>query len=589
MAVTLPVGHDLVADPDHTPGHGHQLHGEPRGPVPLPVLRQGADRLVPALQGAGLDRGQDAAVDGLDDPELDRTDAHPVPAVLLERVEVAVDDQVGAEPLHDERCARSLAPLERGLGHPVAQPAQRGGGREGHRVGVGEGSRLPRSGVGGAQRSGRVHVDEPQVVTAQDVAEPCTGVLGCGHALQPTTVDAHRERWAGWLLDVERLEPGGGQPQGHGQPGVGRRGVGGDGEQAGLLTGRDALTGAVDDHPAAVAGQSPRLDVAVQHRTHRGALDRVQVQAVEPDHATGRTGPTSPIVRTTLASPSARSYSAPTTPRAPERMRSAMSVERSLIRSQVRSTCSRSICSMVGVRPPREAARTLGVTRSTMSRRKPPGTSPVRTATSAALTAPHESWPSTTMSGQSRTPTPNSSEPSTLGSMTWPAVRTTKRSPRPWSKMISAATRESAQPKKIANGFCLAAIRCRKCTSWCGWARSSAMNLALPAVSTRQASSGVRGRVPGCVRCRSITVRTLPAWDRRAQISPVRFSIVKATGLVTEAKKSLPLSSTTTKAGKSSTSIFQIASIPSSGYSSTSTLLMQSCASRAAGPPIEPR
>ena len=54
-------------------------------------------------------------------------------------------------------------------------------------------------------------------------------------------------------------------------------------------------------------------------------------------------------------------------------MRSAMRVERSLIRSQVRSTCSRSICSMVGVRPPREAASTLGVTRSTMSRRKPPG------------------------------------------------------------------------------------------------------------------------------------------------------------------------------------------------------------------------
>ena len=54
-------------------------------------------------------------------------------------------------------------------------------------------------------------------------------------------------------------------------------------------------------------------------------------------------------------------------------------------------------------------------------------------------------------------------------------------------------------------------------------------------------------------------------------------------------KKSLPLSSMTMKAGKSSTSMRQIASMPSSGYSSTSTLRMQSCASRAAGPPIEPR
>jgi RNA polymerase sigma-70 factor (ECF subfamily) len=62
-----------------------------------------------------------------------------------------------------------------------------------------------------------------------------------------------------------------------------------------------------------------------------------------------------------------------------------------------------------------------------------------------------------------------------------------------------------------------------------------------------------------------------------------------STGRLTSAKKSPPLSSTTMKAGKSSTSMRQTASIPSSGYSSTSTLRMQSCASRAAGPPIEPR
>jgi hypothetical protein len=55
------------------------------------------------------------------------------------------------------------------------------------------------------------------------------------------------------------------------------------------------------------------------------------------------------------------------------------------------------------------------------------------------------------------------------------------------------------------------------------------------------------------------------------------------------AKKSLPLSSTTMKAGKPTTSIFQIASMPSSSYSTTSTFLMQSWARIAAGPPIEPR
>src|SRR5690606_38237714 len=62
-----------------------------------------------------------------------------------------------------------------------------------------------------------------------------------------------------------------------------------------------------------------------------------------------------------------------------------------------------------------------------------------------------------------------------------------------------------------------------------------------------------------------------------------------STGRLTSAKKSLPLASTTMNAGKASTSMRQTASMPSSGYSSTSTLRMQSCARRAAGPPIEPR
>jgi len=48
------------------------------------------------------------------------------------------------------------------------------------------------------------------------------------------------------------------------------------------------------------------------------------------------------------------------------------------------------------------------------------------------------------------------------------------------------------------------------------------------------------------------------------------------------------LSSTTTNAGKSRTSIFHTASMPSSGYSNTDTDVMQYCASRAAGPPIDP-
>ncbi len=55
------------------------------------------------------------------------------------------------------------------------------------------------------------------------------------------------------------------------------------------------------------------------------------------------------------------------------------------------------------------------------------------------------------------------------------------------------------------------------------------------------------------------------------------------------AKKSLPLSSTTMNAGKSTTWTRHTASMPSSGYSSTSTFLMLCSANNAAGPPIEPR
>src|SRR5690242_13291012 len=54
-------------------------------------------------------------------------------------------------------------------------------------------------------------------------------------------------------------------------------------------------------------------------------------------------------------------------------------------------------------------------------------------------------------------------------------------------------------------------------------------------------------------------------------------------------KKSFPLSSITMKAGKSTTSMRQIASMPSSGYSSTSTFLMQCSARFAAAPPIDAR
>ena len=55
------------------------------------------------------------------------------------------------------------------------------------------------------------------------------------------------------------------------------------------------------------------------------------------------------------------------------------------------------------------------------------------------------------------------------------------------------------------------------------------------------------------------------------------------------AKKSFPLSSTMMNAGKFSTRISRMASMPSSSKATTFTLLMLSLARIAAGPPMEPR
>jgi len=75
------------------------------------------------------------------------------------------------------------------------------------------------------------------------------------------------------------------------------------------------------------------------------------------------------------------------------------------------------------------------------------------------------------------------------------------------------------------------------------------------------------------------TARLPPASCRTASTQPRLSSL----------KKSLPLSSVTMKAGKSSTSMRQIASMPSSGYSMHSTLLIECSARLAAVPPMEAR
>ncbi len=71
-------------------------------------------------------------------------------------------------------------------------------------------------------------------------------------------------------------------------------------------------------------------------------------------------------------------------------------------------------------------------------------------ALTAASTAPHFSWPSTTINGTPRTATAYSRLPSMSSLTKLPATRATNRSPRAQSKAYSGTTRESAQPSTAA-------------------------------------------------------------------------------------------------------------------------------------------
>ena len=152
--------------------------------------------------------------------------------------------------------------------------------------------------------------------------------------------------------------------------------------------------------------------------------------------------------------------------------------------------CSRTIsftCACGG----REGAITDGRIRSTRLRINPGGISPVWAALRAAVTAPHESWPSTIMMGVLNSSTAYSMEPSTPFSITCPAVRTTKASPRPRSKMISAARRESPHPKMHANGNCPPESRVRLLESWLGCSLMPSTKRWLPSLRRFHACAGL--------------------------------------------------------------------------------------------------
>src|SRR5437016_3756182 len=78
-----------------------------------------------------------------------------------------------------------------------------------------------------------------------------------------------------------------------------------------------------------------------------------------------------------------------------------------------------------------------------------------------------------------------------------PAVRTTKRSPRFWSKTSSGAVRESAHPTMMANGCCAWAVSVRRAAVGLPLDTSLAANRRLPSLSLASAASAGTGAAGG--------------------------------------------------------------------------------------------
>src|SRR5882672_788975 len=95
-----------------------------------------------------------------------------------------------------------------------------------------------------------------------------------------------------------------------------------------------------------------------------------------------------------------------------------------------------------------------------------------------------------------------------------PATRITKRSPSPWSNTISAGTRESEQPRMMANGSWPAATCVRRRPVRVSEPRVSDMKRRLP---SRRRSSASRGGIIEASFCRPQLYAIAQAPDQRRQ------------------------------------------------------------------------
>src|SRR4029079_14325096 len=92
-------------------------------------------------------------------------------------------------------------------------------------------------------------------------------------------------------------------------------------------------------------------------------------------------------------------------------------------------------------------------------------------------------------------------------------------SPRPWSKMISAATRLSAQPNSTAVGFWPSASAARYSMLWLGCSGFPATKRSLPSLSAFHAVTGFVLGMADIVPERDLTIDSteLLGWYEREQ------------------------------------------------------------------------
>jgi hypothetical protein len=192
-----------------------------------------------------------------------------------------------------------------------------------------------------------------------------------------------------------------------------------------------------------------------------------------------------------------------------------------------------------GVGSARRHAARAGAIRSTSDKMWPSGSRSCASAATVAATAPHCSCPSTTTRCTPRCSIAYSMLPSVGAPATWPASRTTKRSPRPSSKTISGGTRESEQLRTTAKGCCSPSTWCIRTAPWSGCSRCPSRKRALPArrranASSADTSAGRRaGAAARAARVGSRTA-TQPMTETassavtidRVTAQPAKFSIV---------------------------------------------------------------